>query len=78
MDASFFTNLPTAIVTMIKTNTSYANQTNFLHVPQYEWTVVEKNHFLGALYLGFLCAEAVGGRLSDLYGPKKSMAFPHL
>lgn len=71
LESSYFTNLTASIIVMIRTNTTNSIMTNFTKGPQYDWNVSEKNHLLGSINLGFVLTQAIGGRISELYGSKK-------
>lgn len=60
----------TAIVVIINSNATTATYTNGLG-PKYDWTVFQKNSVLGAIYIGLLCSETIGGRICELYGAKR-------
>lgn len=63
-----------AIVTMIKSN--FTNNTiTSSSVPQYDWTISQKNYILGIFLIGYVTSQLFVGRICELVGPRKVLGY---
>ncbi|XP_068904982.1 sialin-like isoform X1 [Tenebrio molitor] len=60
-------NISIAIVEMVAKN----NTTSATTAPRYDWDEAQKNNILGCFFWGYLLTQIPGGRLSELFGPKR-------
>ncbi|CAH1399899.1 unnamed protein product [Nezara viridula] len=70
-------NLTIAIVDMIQINETTDNSTT-IDEPKFSWNTYQKNLILGCFFWGYVLTELPGGRMSEVFGPRRVYGYSML